>query len=687
MRSAIYVGSVAHARTAPARHSFRYRACFFALDLDELAALDTKLTLFSHNRPNVVSLHDRDHMGEVGRPLRENVEALVRDRGGEPAGGRIVMLGNLRVLGYFFSPITVFYCFDQDGRLDHVLAEVSNTFGERHAYLLDDPQSANGRADAVHYVRDKRLHVSPFFGMDQRYEFSITAPRDRVSVAIDVWEGTERVLRAALTGRRRTLDDANLARVLVSHPLMSHAVTARIHRQAVSLYRLRVPFHRKPPLVPGEGTQTALGSGRRQERRSLRPIPPARRTALSSLSRRAVLWALSRPPQGRISVHLPDGTIQRSGDPTTGPDVAVTIASKDLYRRLARRGRLGLGEAYVAGDWWSDDLPALLGLLAQSADRAVRTAPGAAFVRALRRRHRLPGRAELSRARRAISYHYDLGNDFYELFLDETWTYSCAIWEEGDQLEDAQRRKVDRILDRLQLHEGQRLLEIGCGWGSLAIAAAERGAQVTGLTLSQEQAALARERAVAAGVGDRVEIALRDYRQLSGEFDAIASVEMLEAVPHEQIGGFLGACDRLLAPGGRACIQTIAIPDQRYERYRKGTDWIREYIFPAGNIPSLEAIVRAMSASTGLVVEELENIGPHYAATLAEWRSRFLSRGETVRSMGYDDAFIRAWDYYLAFCEAGFRTGAILDYQILFGRPFSPRPIGARQRATQIGAR
>lgn len=386
-------------------------------------------------------------------------------------------------------------------------------------------------------------------------------------------------------------------------------------------------------------------------------------------------------------MHLPDGTVRRSGDPLSGPDVGVTIASKDLYRRLASRGRLGLGEAYVAGDWWSDDLPALLGLLAESADGAVRTAPGSTFVGALRKRPRLPTRNGLTRARRDISYHYDLGNDFYELFLDETWTYSCAIWGEGDDLADAQRRKVARILDRLDVAPGQRLLEIGCGWGSLAIAAAERGAHVTGLTLSDEQARLARERASAAGVGDRVEITLLDYRQVRGEFDSIASVEMLEAVPHEQIGGFLGACDRLLARDGRACIQTIAIPDQRYERYRRGTDWIREYIFPGGNIPSLEAIVRAMSARTGLVVEELENIGPHYADTLAEWRSRFLANQDAARQMGYDEAFIRAWDYYLAFSEAGFRTGAILDYQILFGRPFAPRAArsadsGARAEAT-----
>ncbi len=679
MRSAIYVGTLAHARTAPARHAFRYRACVFAIDLDEVAALDARLALFGHNRRRPVALFDRDHMGEVGRPIRHNVEELVRARGGAPTGGRILMLANLRVLGYVFNPITVFYCFDRDDRLDHVLAEVSNTFGERHAYLLNEPRP-DGDTGVLHYSHDKRLHVSPFFGMRQGYEFAISLPTERVSVAIDVWEDGDRVLRATLLGSRRPLDDRNLARVLVAHPLMSHAVTARIHRQAVSLYRLDVPFHRKPPLEPGEGTRVQDDPGETVDRRSLRPTPPARRTPLTSVTRGAVLWALSNPPRGRISVHLPDGTVRRSGDPTSGPDVAVTIASRDLYRRLARRGRLGLGEAYVAGDWWADDLPALLGLLAERADDAVRRGPGAALAEALRRRPRLPNGYGLARARRDISYHYDLGNDFYELFLDETLSYSCAIWAEGDDLAGAQRRKIERILDRLAIREGDRVLEIGCGWGSLAIAAADRGAHVTGLTLSHEQASRARSRASEAGVGDRVEIALRDYRQMRGEFDAIASVEMLEAVPHAQIGTFLGACDRLLARGGRACIQSIAIPDQRYDRYRKGTDWIREYIFPGGNIPSLEAIVRAMSARTGLVVEEVENIGPHYADTLAEWRSRFLAERDAVRAMGYDEAFVRAWDYYLAFSEAGFRTGAILDYQILFGRPFAPRPVGAAER-------
>jgi cyclopropane-fatty-acyl-phospholipid synthase len=347
------------------------------------------------------------------------------------------------------------------------------------------------------------------------------------------------------------------------------------------------------------------------------------------------------------------------------------VASKDLYRRLAARGRIGVGEAYTAGDWHADDLVGLLETLALTGEALRRRSGPRALGAFRRRRPRLPTRGDLPGAKRDVEYHYDLGNDLYALFLDPSWTYSCAVFERpGMTLQEAQETKYRRICDKLGLGPDAHVLEIGCGWGGFALhAAAERGARVTGVTLSEEQAALARERAAEAGLADRIEVRVQDYRTLEGRFTHIASIEMLEALGHRELPVFFGACERLLAPGGVACIQTIAVPDQRYEAYRRGNDWIREYIFPGATIPSLRAISRAMTRSSELIVDGLDNIGPHYAETLRRWRESFLANRGEVRALGYDERFVRAWDFYLAFCEAGFRTRALHDYQLVLRRP------------------
>lgn len=684
MRSALYEGTLLHARTAPARNVFRYPVCFYALDLDELPQLDRRLALFGYNRPNLVSFRDGDHMGDPSRPVKENVLAFLAGHGIDLAGGRIVLVTNLRTLGHVFNPVSYFYCYSGDGARAAIVAEVSNTFGERHPYLLTAENRVGQGARDV-YEHRKRMHVSPFFGMDQTYRFSFTEPGERIHAGVGIVEGGERPFWAELTGVRRPLTNARLARALVRYPLMSQQVTGLIHWQAVKLAMKRVPFHHKPRFAPGEGSRppAAAPPADAAPRRALRPLPPARRSPLTPLARRAALWALGSPARGRVAVRLPDGTVRTAGDPTSGPDVQVTVGSRNLWRRLATRGRLAIGESYVAGDWWTDDLVGLLEILAVTAEDVRGRPPASLLMELQRRRPRLPARSDLPGARRDIQYHYDLGNDLYELFLDPTWTYSCAVFEHpGMTLEQAQEAKYRRICDKLGLGPDSHVLEIGCGWGGFALhAARETGARVTGVTLSEEQAALARRRAAEAGLTDRVDIRLQDYRTLDGTFSHVASIEMLEAIGHRELPVYFAAVDRLLAPAGLACIQTIAVPDQRYERYRRGDDWIRQYVFPGALIPSLDAITSAMTRSSELIVHGVENIGYHYALTLRLWRERFLANRDRVLALGYDERFIRTWEFYLAFCEAGFRTRALHDYQLVLTRPFNDRlPAGPEPR-------
>ena len=391
------------------------------------------------------------------------------------------------------------------------------------------------------------------------------------------------------------------------------------------------------------------------------PVP-----ARSRLFERAAIGALERTlaglDGGTLEVELPGGGRRRFG---AGRPVRLAIHDAAFFRRLATRGKLGFGESYTAGEWDTDDLVALFELLLWNAEGAAARHAGIRRVLALR--PRLNRRNGLVRSRRNIAYHYDLGNELFALMLDETMTYSCAVFERPEMtLAEAQRAKYERLCRLLELGPEDHVLEIGCGWGGFARHAAERyGCRVTGLTISREQAALARERTQ----GLPVEIVEQDYRTVDGIFTKVVSIEMVEAIGAEQFGTFFATIDRVLAPAGRAAVQSILVPEQRWDRYRSTPDWIERYVFPGCLIPSLEALTQAAARHSRLGVYGIDEIGEHYAETLRRWRADFHERIADVRTLGYDVRFERTWDFYLAFCEAAFRTRALRDAQLLLARP------------------
>jgi cyclopropane-fatty-acyl-phospholipid synthase len=400
--------------------------------------------------------------------------------------------------------------------------------------------------------------------------------------------------------------------------------------------------------------------------RTLRREPRALGSPLQAASVAVLERILPGLVGGALLVDLPDGTSRRFGQ---GVAVRMTIESPKLFRRLATRGKLGLGESYTAGEWIADDLVGLFELLLRNSERAATRHPR--VRRLVTARPRLNRRTGVFAARHNIQYHYDLGNELFELFLDETMTYSAAVFADHDEsLERAQERKLRMVCEKLQLGADDHLLELGCGWGSLALLAArEYGARVTAVTISPSQAALARERIAAAGLSHRVDVVEQDYRELDGRFSKLASVEMLEAIGEKQWDTFFSACDRLLAPHGVACIQTILIPDERFPRYRATPDWIERYVFPGCLIPSLSALRGALRRSSRLGIVAHEELGPHYAETLRRWRARFRANIDAVRALGYDQRFERTWDFYLAYCESAFRVGSLHDAQLVLARP------------------
>lgn len=390
-----------------------------------------------------------------------------------------------------------------------------------------------------------------------------------------------------------------------------------------------------------------------------RTIPHQQKpSAIDRIGLAAVKKHLGQLKHGRLTVELPDGdrlTFGAAGAKLSGH---LQVNSWGFFRRVLMNADIGFGESYTEGEWDSPDLTAVLRVFAanmHAADERKNIAFSALGRIADRIRHAL-NKNDLTGSRKNIEYHYDLGNEFYRLFLDQTLTYSCALFTHAEEtLEEGQINKIEALLARAQVKPGDHVLEIGSGWGTLALhAARHHGCTVTTITLSKEQYNEVKRRAHEEHLEDRVIPMLCDYRKITGKFDKIISVEMLEAVGHEYFGTFFKTVDRLLKPDGVASIQVITIPDERYDRYRRATDWIQKYIFPGAVVPSLTALNKAMTSNSRLMVDELENIGIHYARTLREWREAFEKRIDDVKKLGFDERFCRMWRYYLCYCEAGF---------------------------------
>jgi cyclopropane-fatty-acyl-phospholipid synthase len=406
-------------------------------------------------------------------------------------------------------------------------------------------------------------------------------------------------------------------------------------------------------------------------RRSLTADVPS--AVFRTLARKAVFASLANLRHGVVTV-IEDGREHRFGAFSERCRLSVTLEVKSprLWSAVMLEGSTGAGEAYIHGDWACDDLTAFFRILIANRGVLENLETGAARIGAavLRGAYRMR-RNTREGSRRNIEAHYDLGNDFYQLFLDPTMTYSSGIFEREDStLEEASIAKMDRLCRRLQIRPEHHLLEIGTGWGSMAIHAAKHyGCRVTTTTISNEQHAWAVNAVREAGLADRVRVLKRDYRDLRGRYDRLVSVEMIEAVGAEFYGTFMQTCARLLKPDGAMAMQAITIRDQHFDRARREVELIKRFVFPGSCIPSVNSLLTAAAKSSDMVLTSLDDFGPHYARTLATWRERFFARLDDVKALGYSDEFVRLWDYYLTYCEAGFAERHIGVSQMVLARP------------------
>lgn len=433
----------------------------------------------------------------------------------------------------------------------------------------------------------------------------------------------------------------------------------------------------QPPPPRADRSPTVRPAGTRPLRR--------RSTPADRLARSALFALLERVERGRLVVVDDDGEHRFGPDGDhVDPAATVRVHSPAVYREVLTRGSIGLGETYLDGWWDADDLPSVIRVLARELprldplrnriDRLVSPVTDAA-----RRRLR---REDPTRDRVNIRAHYDLGNEFFELFLDRTMMYSSAYFADPAMtLEEASRAKLERLCRKLDLGPGDHVLEIGTGWGGFAChAAREHGCRVTTTTISAEQERYARDRVRAEGLDHLVTVLGDDYRDVRGEYDAVVSIEMIEAVDWREHDRFFATCAERLRPDGRMALQAIVIADQRYERAKTSEDFIKRFVFPGGCLPSVGAIVGATTRSTDLALLDLEDLGHHYAETLDRWRERLRKHEAELADLGVDDAFLRLWDFYFSYCQGAFAERHVSVVQAVLARPdWRPGGLGARQ--------
>ncbi|MFY8205767.1 MAG: class I SAM-dependent methyltransferase [Arenimonas sp.] len=397
-------------------------------------------------------------------------------------------------------------------------------------------------------------------------------------------------------------------------------------------------------------------------------------TGIDALVRKQVLAKLGKLRHGHLQLREA-GECRAYGDPAMPGFGTLTIMDGRFFGKLAFGGSVGAAESYMDGDWQSDDLVGLMRLLIRNRNLLdAMEGGGARFAGWMMQAAHALRRNTRSGSRKNIAAHYDLGNALFELFLDPSLMYSSAVFDrEGMTLEQASQRKLQLICEKLELGADDHLIEIGTGWGGMAIYAAKHtGCRVTTTTISQEQFDLAKARIEAEGLQDRITLLFKDYRDLEGHYDKLVSIEMIEAIGHQFQDTYFAKCASLLKPGGKALIQAITIEDHRYQQALDSVDFIKRYIFPGSYIPCVSAMVASAAQAGQLRLLDLQDIGDSYAKTIHAWRERFLARETDVLALGYDRRFLRMWDFYLAYCEAGFLEQSISDVHLLFGKERYP---------------
>lgn len=652
MTSSIINGQVFHKRFFPQEHHFRYPLTMVCLDLDDLDHLDRTCRAFAYNGRGLVSIHDKDYLGPGPDSIREKLNKVLAKSGYSKAIHRVFLVTAPRRLFSVFNPVSFYFCMTTDQIVDCVVAEVNNTFGERHAYVL----LPNHKQKKLGASSSKRFHVSPFNRVEGDYVFSFAPLNKGVDIRIIYRLGGRKKFIARYWGEFTPLNGSSLMTLSLKHPLRPHLTMTRILKEAAILF-----MKKKLPYIPKPVNTHEMTLAKRPS------------NVIQSLCERVLIREMTRLKRGCVRVTFPDGKNRVFGNPASPHKGEMTILDYDFFPKVVLEGDIGFGESFTEHYFTTPDLKALVEVFILAFSGG--SIPGrlASFaLGALVRMIRGNSPNTLAGSRENIQSHYDLSNDFYALMLDKGMNYSAGVFfTPDDSLETAQKNKIKGIIDKAKITQVDHVLEIGSGWGDFAVTAAmTTGCSVTTITLSRQQHAFVTRRIRDLGLEDQVQVLLTDYRNVRGRYDKIVSIEMLEAVGPEYLASFFKRCNALLKKDGRMVLQVITLPDQEYTAYRFRLDWIQKHIFPGGHLPSLSVITRTLTRHTPFIIDHLENIGPDYATTLDHWHQRFSHHINQVEALGFDPVFQRKWTYYLKSCEAMFRVNALEDLQLVLVRPY-----------------
>lgn len=651
MKSKIYKGTIAHHRYWPVTHDLSYPVYMYAFDLKDLVDLNQRYPFFGYNRSAVTSIHDRDYLEPGDIPIEQKIVKLLAQHQIDKPVETVIMITSARYFNYVFNPVSFYYCLTADQKLSAIIAEVNNTYGERHPYVLTKNTSNTGKWFAT-FQTPKVFHVSPFNKVEAIYHFYFSEPKDRLEIKLELINNNKKVMAAVFKADGMPLTHANHLKTILKYPFAPHLSVPRIYAHAFKLFfQKKLIFNDKPvPMSP----------------MTLKKQKPG---LMESLCKRIVFMALKRIAIGCLKIEMPNQAILRLGDLKTPEHQTAVIQIKDFnfFTSVVFDGEIGLGEAYMRSEWDTPNLVDLLKLLIKNRDHL---SDGNLMLSILTRLKEKSAhekrRNTIKNTPKNIRAHYDLSNAFYALFLDDQMLYSCGIFKQNhDTLEMAQEQKMTRILTQADIRADHHILEIGCGWGGFAVFAAKQtGCKVTGITVSKAQYERACQRVKDEGLEDRVTIRLQDYRHTTGAYDRIVSIEMIEAVGPQFFPTYFKQGQNLLTPGGKMVFQAIIIENDRYEKYCRERDWIQKHIFPGGHLPCLKILEQTISEHTQFEISDVHHMGAHYATTLAHWRDRFMDNKEAISKMGFDEIFCRKWMYYFSICEAGFTVGGIDDIQM-----------------------
>lgn len=655
----IYKGKVFHTRTTPLKHEFEYPVYFYAFNLDKLAEIAKNTPLFSYNKKNITSIFDSDYLNDdPDKTIKEKLFEYLKDKVNINLINSVYLVTSARYFNYVFNPVSFYYCFNIKNEILCIVAEVNNTFKERHLYFLTNSEESNkiNNKFLKHYTVPKDFHVSPFYAMKGDYDFWFSSLSPKLEIRINVLQAGKPDFFAKQVAEAFELNGKTQLKIILSYPLTASLTMPRILYQAYKLKFIRRLKVYKRPYAKSTFTIKKANIKKRQ---------------ILGINR--VCDKLKKCSNGILTLEMPDGNKIKFGKPSNDFNAYIKVNDYDFFWKILKGGPVAFGETYTKNYWSSPNLTAVIEW--SIANRANIENSRSNILEVISRiknyfSHLLNNNS-IKGSRKNISAHYDLSNDFFKLFLDESLSYSSAFFKsENEDLKSAQLNKIDRMLDKLKLNEHKHLLEIGTGWGALAIRATKKtGCKVTSVTISKEQYEFAKERVKKEGLTDKIHIKLLDFRKIKGNFDALISVEMLEAVGAKNYKPFFKMCEKVLKPNALMVLQVITIPDFRFKGLKKRCDWIQKYIFPGSLIPSLTALGNAASNASNFSFEELDNIGIHYAKTLKIWKETFNSKLKEVRELGFDSEFINMWNYYLSYCEAAFSSRTLGTHQILMSRP------------------